>query len=109
MPGLPTLAIEENAASFLDVVLRTLKDEWRIAPFSSVEEARGGGRKRGGRGARSQDVGGDDRRAAGLELPRHHGHLYNARPRVPHLRARRLQAALPHDRGAKARRLRRSI
>ena len=38
--GLSALAIEENAASFLDVVLPTLKDDWRIAPLCIVKEAR---------------------------------------------------------------------
>ena len=42
MPGLPTLGIEENAASFLDVVLRTLKDDNLIAAspaFNLKDEA----------------------------------------------------------------------
>ncbi|MFZ2017805.1 MAG: ethanolamine ammonia-lyase subunit EutC [Methyloceanibacter sp.] len=38
--GLSALAIEENAASFLDAVLPTLKDDWRIAPLCIVKEAR---------------------------------------------------------------------
>jgi ethanolamine ammonia-lyase small subunit len=38
--GLSALAIEENAASFLDAVLPTLKDDWHIAPFCIVKEAR---------------------------------------------------------------------
>jgi ethanolamine ammonia-lyase small subunit len=38
--GLSAFAIEENAAPFLDAVLPTLKDDWHIAPFSIVKEAR---------------------------------------------------------------------
>jgi len=38
--GLSALAIEENAASFLDAVLPTLKEDWRIAPLCIVKEAR---------------------------------------------------------------------
>ena len=38
--GLSALAIEENAAPFLDAVLPTLKDDWHIAPLCVVKEAR---------------------------------------------------------------------
>jgi ethanolamine ammonia-lyase small subunit len=38
--GLSALAIEENAAPFLDAVLPTLKDDWNIAPLCVVKEAR---------------------------------------------------------------------
>ncbi len=38
--GLSAFAIEENAAPFLDAILPTLKDDWRIAPLSVVKEAR---------------------------------------------------------------------
>ncbi len=38
--GLSAFAIEENAAPFLDAILPTLKEDWRIAPFSVVKEAR---------------------------------------------------------------------
>lgn len=39
--GLSALAIEENAAKFLDVMLRSLaNDDWHIAPLCIVKEAR---------------------------------------------------------------------
>ena len=39
--GLSALAIEENAARFLDAMLPSLNGEdWRIAPFCIVKEAR---------------------------------------------------------------------
>src|SRR5262245_18181136 len=38
--GLSALAIEEIAAPFLDALLPTLKDDWHVAPFSVVKEAR---------------------------------------------------------------------